>query len=122
MGKKGKKSGKKGGKKGKKRSPDDPPTMDEIILKKVLKYYEQYSTELNVKCCPDVVKLIKECLEDEKELSKVIVRPIDKDKRIEDKLNAAIAAARQENDLAKIKDLRVNYSNTPPPVFYPVPI
>lgn len=70
-GKKGKKG--KSGKKGKKRGPNDAPTVSEIILKKILKFYELYSNELNVKSCPDVVRDIKECLEEEEDYKIVII-------------------------------------------------
>lgn len=73
MGKKAKKG--KSAKKGKKRSPNDPPSFGEIILKKILKFYDQYSNELNSKCSPDVVKSIKECLEEEKEFKTVNMEP-----------------------------------------------
>lgn len=69
MGKKAKK-GKKG-KKGKKRNPNDPISFGEIILKKILKFYDQYCNEINVKMSPDVVKSIKDCLEEEIEYKTV---------------------------------------------------
>ena len=69
MGKKAKK-GKKG-KKGKKRNPNDPISFGEIILKKILKFYDQFCNEINVKMSPDVVKSIKDCLEEEIEYKTV---------------------------------------------------
>ena len=67
-GKKGKK-GKKGAKK--KKSPDDPPSINEIVLRKILKSYELYSAQLNVKTCPDVIRALRECLEEDKTMDKV---------------------------------------------------
>ena len=74
MGKKGKK-GKKGakgkGKKGKKKNPNDGPTVTEIALRRFLKIYDAYSAEMGAKCCPDVVKTIKMCLEEDIPLNRV---------------------------------------------------
>lgn len=68
-----KKKGKGGGKggQGKKKSPDDAPSVTEIILKKTLKLYDFYCNESNVKPCPDVIRAIKQCLEEDKDLNKV---------------------------------------------------
>jgi hypothetical protein len=70
----GKKTGKDKGKgkgKAKKKNPDDSPSVNEIILKRVLTLYEGFVTETETRCCPDVIASIKLCLEEEKELKKV---------------------------------------------------
>lgn len=95
---------------------DDSPLLTEIILKKLLKYYDINSNEIGVKTCPDVVKSIKACLENGKELKKIIIRPIDKDFKAEEKFKKALMEAKDQNDINKIAELRANYSNTPPPV------
>ncbi len=47
---------------------------------------------------------------------KLIVRPIDKDTKAEERFKAALVEAQQENDLKLIAELNLNYSNTPPTV------
>jgi hypothetical protein len=78
--------------------------------------YDTYSNEINVKCCPDVIKAINQCLEDNAELKKIIVRPIDKDLKLEEKFNKALKLAQESEDLIAIKELKANYVNKPPPV------
>ena len=72
------KKGKKGkkGKKAKKRGPDDPPSVNEILLRKLLKIYELYSSQLDAKTCPDVTRAIRECLEEDKPLKTVKKLPL----------------------------------------------
>lgn len=55
----------------KKKSPDDVPSINTLILKKFLHLYETYSAQLNSKCCPDVIKGARDCLEGDKVLTKV---------------------------------------------------
>lgn len=103
-------------KKPKPKRSQEGPLLTEIIQKKLLKYYENYSNEMGVKTCPDVVKEIKACLENGKDLKKIIVRPIDKDFKAEEKFNKALLEAKEQNDTNKIAELRASYYNTPPPV------
>jgi hypothetical protein len=56
----------------KKKSPDDAPSINTLILKKFLHLYDVYSANLNSKCCPDVVKAARDCLENDTVLTKVI--------------------------------------------------
>ncbi|RNA27199.1 LRR and PYD domains-containing 5 [Brachionus plicatilis] len=104
------------GKKAKPKRADDAPLLTEIILKKLLKYYDNYSTAMGVKTCPDVIKAIRSCLENGKELKKIIVRPIDKDFKAEEKFKKALSEAKEQNDTNKIAELKANYSNMPPPI------
>ena len=69
------KKGKKGKKGAKKKSPDDPPSINEIVLRKILKAYDLYSNQLNVKTCPDVIRALRECLEEDTTLNKVNTLP-----------------------------------------------
>ena len=76
MPKKGKKGGKKGGGGGKKKkSSKDGFSMNEIILMKLLKLYNIYCQELNATNCETVVSALKECIEDDKDLTKVLIKP-----------------------------------------------
>lgn len=106
----------KGKDKGTKKSSENGPGITEIILRKLLKYYEQYSLEFNVKCCPDVIRAIRQCLEEGSELKKIIVRPIEKDLKAEERFKKALLEAQEENDTKAIAELKANYNNTPPPV------
>lgn len=118
MGKKGKKGkGGKGGKKGKKRGPNDGPTVTEIALRRLLKLYDAYSASMGAKCCPEVTKAVKLCLEEETELMRLVIMPINKDLKLEDKFKKALKEAEDENDRARIAELKASYSNTPPPVY-----
>jgi hypothetical protein len=65
-----KKKGKKG-KKGKKRSPNDGPSVNEIIIRKLLKLYDSYCKEYRVVCCPDVVRVLRAALDEDTEVKKV---------------------------------------------------
>ncbi|CAF0951270.1 unnamed protein product [Brachionus calyciflorus] len=103
-------------KKSKPKRSDDSPLLTEIILKKLLKYYDAYSNELGVKTCPDVIKTIRTCLENGKELKKLIIRPIDKDFKAEEKFIKALKEAQDNNDVTKMNELKANYNNTPPPI------
>ena len=47
---------------------------------------------------------------------KLVVRPIEKDLKAEEKFKSALAEAKEENNLKVIAELMANYSNTPPPV------
>jgi hypothetical protein len=71
--KKKSKKGKKG-KSGKKKGPNDGPTVNELALRRLLKLYDTYSNEMNSKCCPEVIKNIKNCLEEETDLRKVMIK------------------------------------------------
>ena len=61
----------KGGKGDKKATTDVKPSFNELILKKFLLVYESYSFEHNVKCSPDVINNIKQCIEENLPLTKV---------------------------------------------------
>ena len=55
----------------KKKGPDDVPSINTLILKRFLHLYELYSAQLDSKCCPDVVKAARDCLETDTVLTKV---------------------------------------------------
>ena len=117
MGKKGKGGKGKSGKGGKMKGPNDGPSLNEIILRRGLKLYEAYSAAMDAKCSPDVVKAIKLCLEEETQLTKLIVLPINKDLKAEERFRKAMREAEEEGNHSKITELRANYNNTPPQVF-----
>lgn len=112
----GKKEKGKGKGKAKKKSADDGPSINETLLRKTLKLYDMYSSESNVKCCPDVVKAINQCLEDNVELKKILVRPIEKDLKLEERFKKALAMAIENEDVNTIKELKANYVNNVPPI------
>jgi hypothetical protein len=114
MDKKGK-EGKKGGKKGKK-GPHDGPTLTEIQLRRCMKLYEAYAGAMEAKCVPEVIKEIKLCLEEETEYKNMLVLPISKDLKAEERFKKAMKEAEEENDRKRIAELRAGYSNTPPQV------
>ena len=62
----------KGKKDDKKKSADTGPSINEIILNKILKLYDFYSSDINCKCCPEVVNAIKTSLEENKSLTTVM--------------------------------------------------
>lgn len=66
--KKGKKDNKK------KKSASDVPSVNTLILKRFLHLYENYSAQLNSKCCPDVVKAAKASLEADSTMTKVTIK------------------------------------------------
>ena len=49
-------------------------------------------------------------------LLKIIVRPIEKDLKAEEKFKIALLEAQQENNVKAIVELTSSYSNTPPTV------
>lgn len=61
------------GKGEKKNAVEDVPCFNEIILKKFLVSYPSYSEELNVRVSPEIISNVKQCLEDDVPLSKVII-------------------------------------------------
>jgi hypothetical protein len=67
---------KKGKKDKKKKAPTDTPSINFLILKRFLNLYENYSAQLNSKCCPDVIKAAKTCLEQDSTLTKVSIHVI----------------------------------------------
>ena len=62
----------------KKRGPDQVPSINELILRKALKYYETYCVSSNTQCSLDIVKLIQECIETDTPITKIIVQPYGK--------------------------------------------
>jgi hypothetical protein len=120
-GKKGKGKGGKGkggkgkGKKGKK-GPNDGPTLSEIQLRRALKLYDAYSGAMDAKCIPEVVRAIKLCLEEETDFKTLLVLPISKDLKAEERFKKALKEAEEDDDKRKIAELKASYSNTPPQV------
>ena len=56
-------------------------------------------------------------MEENKTLTKLIVRPIDKDPKIEEKYKKALKKAEETNDSAAIAELKTNYSvSSAPPL------
>jgi hypothetical protein len=71
--KKGKKGGKKGKKKGKKKVMKGPMEIPEIILKRLLKHYENQCKASECAISPYMKKLMKDCIEKNLLLVKVCV-------------------------------------------------
>lgn len=85
---------------------DDVPCFNEIILKKLLVNYASLSEEFGVRVSPDIIVNIKKCLEDDLPLTKLIVRPIVKDLKQEDKIKKALVLAQASNDINAINELK----------------
>ncbi len=79
-------------------------------MKKFLQYYDAYCKELNCFTCPDIINSAKQCLADNKTLTKFILRPFDKDVKLEEKYNKALKKAEESNDLNAIAELKAMYS------------
>lgn len=84
--------------------------MNEIVLKKFLQFYDAYCKEVNCYTCPDLISSAKQALEDNKTLTKLIIRPIDKDAKMEEKYKKALKKAEEANDLKAIVELKSMYS------------
>jgi hypothetical protein len=54
-----------------KKKPDPPPSINTLILRKLISLYESYCKQLNSSTCIDIIKALKGVLEDDGVLSKV---------------------------------------------------
>lgn len=90
-----------------KKGADDAPCFNEIILKKLLVSYTAYSEDAKVRLSPDIITNIKDCLAENLSLTKLLVRPFDRDLKAEDKIKKALALAEASNDLEAINELRI---------------
>lgn len=72
---------------------------------------------MNCYVCPDIISYAKKCLEDNQTLTKLIIRPIDKDPKIEERYKKALKKAEEANDLKAIADLKATFSvSSAPPL------
>lgn len=89
-----------------KKAVDEVPCFNEIILKKFLVSYDNRSAEFNVRTSPDIISYVKQCLEDDVPMSKIIVRPIDRDLKAEDRLQKVLTMAEGSRDYEAMDELK----------------
>ncbi len=119
-----------------KKKSEPPPSINTLILRKLISLYESYCKHVGSSTCADVIKALKGILEDDGFLTKVnplfswidnfyslfssvnflrklIARPTPKDSKLEEKFLKQIQQAEQESNFELVKELRAAYQNPP---------